>query len=146
MLCLPAPLFTSGSCTAITPGSFGGSTSDSPGLAICSLDHGLCRSRVLQPRFLTKLEHLNRRHLNISRSRSLVPLAGDRGLCGRRQGRGAQLLLPPLLRAACSHLPPAPQGSCVGQLKAARARVSWEKQRQEIQEQVVACASNHLSE
>lgn len=48
---LPTLSCTSELGTAITPGSLGGSTSDSPGFAICSLDHGLCRWCVLQSRF-----------------------------------------------------------------------------------------------
>lgn len=80
---LPTLPCTSGSCTDITPGAPGGLTSDSSGLQFAAQTVA-CADRVCCSQgFLTKLEHLNRRLLNIFRSPSLIPLSGDRGLCRR---------------------------------------------------------------
>lgn len=68
-----------------------------------------------------KLEHLNR-------STSLVPLSGDGRAVQEAAGKGCTAAAPTSPASSPQPSPSSSMGSCLGQLKAARARVSWRKQ------------------
>lgn len=89
--------------------------------------------------FLTKLEHPNR-------SPSLVPLSGDERAVWEVAGKGYTAAAP---TSPVSSLQPAPSSS-TGQLlwpaESSQGQSQLGRTVTEIQEQVVACASNHLSE